>query len=289
MAIKTILVPLSGRLAPDDPESLDSPALRTAARLAQRLDAHAEILSVIGPGSAEAAGWVSWVPNYGVDAVIDAMERQGEVRRQNARKSFEELIKPEVDAGKLRAGFVEKKGEIGATVGAAGRLSDLIVIASSQTRWDLPFRPILDAVLRQMGRPVYVAPPAAPATTAEHIVIAWNDTPEAARALAGAMPFLKQAASVTVLTGRESDEPSAQADPEAVVRYLALHGVDAASRAFDAKHRRVAGEIIDAACAEGADLLVLGLVIHSRAHSLVYGSLTEEVLKAPKLSALLVP
>ena len=289
MAIKKILVPLSGRYNPDDPQSLDKPALKTAARLVRHLDAQAEVLSVVGPSNTQATGWVSWVPDYGVDAVLDAMERQGEIRRKNIRKSYESLVQPDVDAGQLRASLIEKRGELEATVGAAGRLSDLIVVASSEVEWEQPFRPILDVVLRQTGRPVFVSPLVAPEKTGENVVIAWNDTSEAARALSGAMTFLKRAKSVTVLTGRDGDGPAAHADPEAVAEYLGLHGVTATSRTFVSEHRKVGQEIIDTARGDGADLLVLGSVMHSRAHSLVYGSLTEEVLKAPKLSALLVP
>ena len=103
------------------------------------------------------------------------------------------------------------------------------------------------------------------------------------------MPLLKRATSVTVLTCREGDEASKGADPEKVAAYLDLHGVSARGLILDAKNRNVARSIIDASLSEGADLLVLGSVIHSRVQSLVYGSLTEEVLKAPRLSALLVP
>jgi nucleotide-binding universal stress UspA family protein len=224
-----------------------------------------------------------------MDAVLDAMERQGEVRKRNAQKSFADFVKPDVDAGHLLAAFVEMRGEIGAAIGAAGRLSDLIVVASSQARWEQPFRPVLDAALRQTGRPVFVTPPSAPEKIAEVVAVAWNDTPEAARALAGAVPLLKTAKSVIVLTCQEDDASEKLVGPSAVAEYLGMHGVKATSRIFVAKHRRIAREIIDAACAEGADLLVLGSVIHSRAHSLVFGSLTEEVLKAPRMCALLVP
>ena len=289
MGIKKILVPLSGRHDPGDPASLDAPAQQSAVKLARRLDALAEVLCVISPASPEAAGWISWMPNYGMESVLDAIEKQGRIRRRNARKSYDALVAPEVRAGGLRAAFVEREGDIGRTVGAVGRLADLIVVANSQTRWEQPFRPILDAALRETARPVFVAPPVAPETVGDNVTIAWNDSVEASRALAGALPLLQKARSVTVLTCREEGQSSERADPEAVVAYLELHGVKAKSAAFQASHRHVAREIIDAALAQGSDLLVLGSVIHSRAHSLIYGSLTEEVLKAPRLSALLVP
>lgn len=289
MEIRKILVPLSGRFDPEDPESLDAPALQTAVRLARHLEARIEVLSLIGPVGPQAASWIAWVPDFGMDSVLASIEKQGEIRRKRARRAYDAIVVSDARAGDLEATFVESPGEIGATIGAAGRLSDLIVIASSQSRWEQPFRPILDAALRQTGRPIFVAPPTTPETTGQHVAIAWNDTAQSARALAGAMPLLLRAASVTVLTCREGDEASSGADPEKVVAYLGLHGISARGRVLDAKHRDVARSIIDVSLSEGADLLVLGSVIHSRVQSLVYGSLTEEVLKAPRLCALLVP
>ncbi len=289
MEICKILVPLSGRFDPEDPESLDAAALQTSVRLARHLDARIEVLSVIGPVGPKAAGWTSWIPDYGMDAVLDSIEKQGAIRRKHARKTYDAIVDADANVGDLKATFVESPGEIWATIGAAGRLSDLIVVASSQSRSEQSFSPILDAALRQTGRPIFIAPPTAPEKKAQHIAIAWNDTAQSARALVGAMPLLKRAASVTVLTCREGDEASEAADPEMVVAYLGLHGVSARGRILGAKHRDVARSIIDVGLSEGADLLVLGLVIHSRVQSLVYGSLTEEVLKAPRLSALLVP
>lgn len=289
MDIRKILVPLSGRFDPADSDSLDAPAIQTALRLARHLDARIEVMSVTGPVGPQAGGWVSWLPDYGVDAVLASIEKQGAARRKRARKTFDAIIGSDTTSDALKATFVENSGEIGAAVGSAGRLSDLIVVANSQSRWEQPFRPILDAALRQTGRPIFVAPPTAPETTGQNIAIAWNDTPQSARALAGAMPLLKRAASVTVLTCREGDEASKRADPDKVIAFLELHGVTARGRILDAKHREVAHGIIDASLSEGADLLVLGSVIHSRVQSLVFGSLTEQVLKAPRLSALLVP
>lgn len=289
MGIRKILVPLSGRFDPADSSSLDAPAIQTALRLAHPLVACVEVMSVTGPVGPQVGGWVSWLPDYGLDAVLASIEQQGAARRKRARKTFDSIIGSDTTSDALKVSFVENSGEISAAVGSAGRLSDLIVVANSISRWEQPFRPILDAALRQTGRPIFVAPPTAPEKTGQHIAIGWNDTPQSARALAGAMPLLTRAATVTVLTCREGDEASKQADPYKVIAFLELHGVMARRRILDAKHGEVARCIIDASLSEGADLLVLGSVIHSRVQSLVFGSLTEQVLKAPRLSALLVP
>ena len=184
---------------------------------------------------------------------------------------------------------IEQAGEIGSAVGAAGRLADLIVVANSVSRWEQPFRPILDACLRWTGRPILVTLRSVPDGIAQHVAIAWNDTVQSARAVAGAMPILRKAASVTVLTAQEGGTVSQSASPDKLVEYLGMHGVEANARTVSGKHRYVPHAIIDSSLSEQADLLVLGSVIHSRAHSLVYGSLTEEVLKTPRISALLVP
>jgi len=289
LEIRKILVPLSGQYAPEDPASLDAPALQSAVLLARKLDAEVEVLCVIKPARQETTRWIDWIPDYGLVMAIERLDREGAVRRRNAKKSFDTHIAPKIGIDGLRATFVESEGDIHATVGAAGRFSDLIVVASSQSQWDQPFRPILDAALHQSARPVIVSPEVAPATVGSHVTIAWNNSPEAARALAGAMPILRIATSVSVLSCKEQDRGQDATDLETVIAYLDMHGVKAKGKQIIAQHPRPASEIIDAAIALGADLLVLGSVVHSRTHSLVYRSLTEEVLKAPRLSALLVP
>lgn len=282
-------MPLSGQYAPEDPASLDAPALQSAVMLAKKLDAEVEVLCVINPARQQASGWINWIPDYGLDMVIEGLHQQGAARRRNARKSFETHVAPEIGIDGFLAAFVESEGDIRATVGAAGRFSDLIVVASSQSQWEQPFRPLLDAALHESARPIFVAPEVAPATVDGHVTIAWNNSPEAARALAGAMPMLRIATSVSVLSCKERGSGEDSADLGTVIAYLDMHGVKAKGTEVIAQHQRPASEIIDAALALGSDLLVLGSVVHSRTHSLVYGSLTEEVLKAPRLSALLVP
>lgn len=289
MEIRKILVPLNGRCGPQDLTSLDVLALKASLKVAQRLEARVEVLSVGHPHAQEMLGLIDWMPDYGMDAILGELERQGEARQRNARTSYEAHVAPQIGVDGLQASFVEMEGDTRAKVAAAGRLSDLIVIASSQALWERPFRPILDAALRETARPILVVPEAMPDTVGEHVTVAWNDSLEAARAISGAMPVLRRASSVSVLTCGGEGEGKDPASLDAVIDYLALHGVNAKGTEIVAQHRRPASEIIDAALAQGSDLLVLGSVIHSHAYNLVYGSLTEEVLKAPRLSAYLVP
>jgi len=153
------------------------PALQASVHLMRHFDASVEVLCVIGPGGAQATGWVSWVPDPGVEAVLDAMEKQGNIRRKHARKSFDTVIRAERDKSAFDAEFIERRGEIESMVGAAGRLADLYVVANSVRRWEQPFLPILDACLRRTGQPIFVAPPTVQDTIAQHVAIAWTVSP----------------------------------------------------------------------------------------------------------------
>jgi nucleotide-binding universal stress UspA family protein len=287
MNIRKICVPMSGRYDTRDPENLDGPALQAALIYAKAFRAEVEVLCVTETVAPELSPWTAWIPNYGVDELFKEIGRLGNMRRDHARKTFDQIMGQ--DSDHAPCSFVENAGDVGDTVGDAGRLSDLIVLASSKTRWGMPFRPIMDASLRRTGRPVLVSPQVPLTTPATNITIAWNNSVESARALATALPLLtRNGAETTVITCQEDDNPTDLRCDE-LVAYLQIHDVNAKVRLLQSDKRKAAQTILSAALDQGSDLLVLGTVIHSRAHSFIYGSLTEAALSAPKLPALLVP
>ena len=83
----------------------------------------------------------------------------------------------------------------------------------------------LEAALFDSGRPVLIAPPSAPRSLATNVLIAWNCSTEQARTTADAMPFLREAARVTIATV----EGAAVAGPsgEQMARTLKANGVSA--------------------------------------------------------------
>ncbi len=295
MFIRKIVIPLSGRYDPDNPEDLDVAALRAGLEAARRFDAHAEVLCVTGEPSGPDERWSAWLPGKAVHNLISWMEQEGEARRRRARAAFEQVLAdfdPTPDTRSkpgpgFSVRFLEQIGDIQETVGAHGRVADLVVIASSQTRWAAPFRPVLEASLRLTACPVLVSPATPPASFASRIAIAWNDSVEAARAVAAALGLLKAAESVQVICCKE-DEASTLA-PDPLVEYLAWHGIDAKAVMLEAAPRESASAIVDAALQDKSDLLLLGAYIHTRAHSLLFGSVTEFALRDPQLPALLVP
>ena len=108
--------------------------------------------------------------------------------------------------------------------------------------------------------------------------------PQAARAVAAAMPFLVRAKEIVILTVAEGEQPDKSVDR--LMRNLAWHGVRASKRILHPVARNAA-ETLLAAAQEAAGLLVMGGYGHSRVREWVFGGFTEHVLTDAPLPVLL--
>lgn len=169
---------------------------------------------------------------------------------------------------------------------ARGRTSDLNIIGLP--RHDIEGRSKVEAWLFGTGRPCLLYPDdREQAFSLARVVIAWDLSKSAARAVGDALPILKQASSVHVLTVRgEKEIPSA--DPAApLIDYLAAHDVAVARRQIEIHDRHVGTAILTAAADLKTDVLVMGAYGHSRVKEFVLGGATMEVLDAAALPLLM--
>jgi nucleotide-binding universal stress UspA family protein len=164
------------------------------------------------------------------------------------------------------------------------RLADLAILAR-QDDADGAASESLHAVLFDSGRPVLIAPPAAPAGIGRRCCIAWNGTAESATALWAMLPWLHEADAVCVLHAAEYQRRGPAAD--AVLPYLALHGIEATMEVFRPVDRDVGAGLLAAAAAFGADLLGMGAYSHSRLRQLILGGVTRHVLAQSRLPVLM--
>ena len=152
------------------------------------------------------------------------------------------------------------------------RLSDLIVLQQPDGDGRL-----VEEMLFRSGRPVLVVPRLGEhKTPGRHILVGWNDSREAARAVHDAMPLLQRAESVTVLT---ADSAGADAMPGGdIAAHLARHGVVVSlTRSSDAEADPT-DLLLNAAADRGADLIVVGGYGHSRLREMVLGGVTRGLL-----------
>jgi nucleotide-binding universal stress UspA family protein len=109
-----------------------------------------------------------------------------------------------------------------------------------------------------------------------NVVIAWKETAEAQRAIADALPFMKEANSVTIVQIHEggAGAPSL-VDPEA---FLVRHGIAAKTALLPRSEATVGDQIVAFAKKTGADLIVAGAYGHTRLREWVFGGVTRGLL-----------
>jgi len=293
--VKKLMTPLSGQYDPENPAELDVPALRAAFTLGEVFDAHVEAVSVVDPPAESIREWPLWLPGGGAAAICDMIDAASEVRRQHARRQFDEVLAglsappPVVETPRpgFSTRFVERAGGIRQTIGHWGKLADLLVVASSDMMWLEPFTPIIEACFTQTGRPVLVAPQELPGRIGSRIVIGWDGSVAAARAVTAALPFLERADEIHAISCEERKKTPP--DAASLAEWLGWHGLEVRAEVVAAPSRDAAREIFDRATDRESDLVVLGARVHSRAHRLLFGSVTEFALDEPSLPILFGP
>ncbi len=119
------------------------------------------------------------------------------------------------------------------------------------------------------------------------VVIAWDGSRPAARAVADALPILERAKKVRVLTVWNEKELSSESPGSELSKYLERRGIEATPDCIDAAGRRI-GEILSSyVTANQADLLVMGAYGHSRLRDFILGGATREMLANPPMPILL--
>ncbi len=164
-------------------------------------------------------------------------------------------------------------------VTTSARYADITVIGQTDHDDDAGIAGLADSLVLDAGGPVLVWPYAGTFDTcAETVLLAWNGTREAKRALSDALPLLRQAHNVIVFSIGTDDGthlPGAEASA-----HLARHGVKA-----DARHRPESSDIsaadilLSAISDYGVDLLVMGAYGHHRLRELLLGGMTRDILR----------
>jgi len=170
-------------------------------------------------------------------------------------------------------------------VGSYGRVFDIIALARPGEQWQSPSMVTLESALFESGRPVLIAPPNSPRSLATNVMIAWNRSTEQARATAFAMPLLKRAERVTILTV----ESATVAGPggEELARSLAAHGIAAATMTLPSSKANAGDTILKKAAELGCDLIVKGAYTQSRLRQMIFGGTTRHILTNANLPVLM--
>ena len=222
-----------------------------------------------------------------------------EVRKQLTRNSqaataavktvFEESLGTTVPKHEWRSYTVPYKTGEDIIVAAAGS-ADLVICGMNGGDEASPWANLTEAVLVRGGRPVLAIPSPLPvARIGDQVIIAWNGTREAVRAVFDSLDLIRNASTVRVITFMEDENQRllAELSSSDIVQALLRHGIPAIGDVCYALGGDAAGALVSSLICEGCDLLVMGGYSHSRRTEMIFGGMSREMMSKAVVPTLL--
>lgn len=167
------------------------------------------------------------------------------------------------------------------------RGADLFVATTpyrSSVGWDA----LVEAVIFESGHAIYVVPEQFKVQgTSRNILVAWSNTRESARALSEAIPFLRDATTVGLVTVETADGGDRPEDRPNIAPHLSRHRINSEIRSVEAAGRSVSEVLLSEAHKMNAGLIVMGAYGHSRFREWVLGGTTREIIAGSDIPILI--
>lgn len=285
MAYRVILVPLMGEAA--DQGALD------AARVIGASSSHAHIV-----GLHVRQPLVSLISGTMYDAVplpgtlIQKIETDRTAQVAAARNQFETWRKAAAieattspgGSARLTSEWIEMEAPVAAEIALRARTADLVVLPRAARDYALASDEGLHGALFDSGRPVLIVPESITPRRFDTVVIAWNDSREAAHAVAAAWSLIGRAKRSIIFaagTGEAHGEAARR-----LAQHLAWRGYGEAAVVAEAS-QDAGVSLLAVAAREHADLVVMGAYTHSRLRHLAFGGVTTHVLRHATIPTLM--
>ena len=272
---KTLLVHYdAGRTAPR--------RLETAIQVATMSEAHVICLYALDAHP---------VPSQAFEAKELIIETQARIRAEQlaaARASYEECMRR---AGYTKCEWRDTTEDALSALSVQARYADLVVIGQQNDEWPSGISKELERALPlSTGRPVLVVPYAfEERALGRRVMVAWDASREAARAVRDALPLLSRASQVHVVTVDaratavgHGEEPGAD-----IGLYLARHGVKVTVSRQDSAGVDAGNVLLSRAADLQSDLIVSGAWGHSRLQEFVLGGVTRTLLSSMTVPVLM--
>ena len=218
---------------------------------------------------------------------IESQHRESKKKSQDATTRFEQAAK--------RAGVSYETISINASIGgAADRLGHLarrfdLAIAGQPERDRAAAAEVVDeGVLFESGRPVIFVPYIQKAgLKLDRVMVCWDGSRAATRAVADSMPFLEKAKQVEIVivaskAGKTDEVPGAD-----LGQHLARHGLKVDVKRITSPDIDVTSTVLSYAADSSADLIVMGGYGHSRLREFILGGVTRGILETMTVPVLM--
>ena len=258
------------------------PAADYAISIAEAFDAHicgiAFVYDPIVPPSV-----MGGIPSE----IIDVQRSESEKAATSAIARFEAASKRSSLSSEHRA-LEASLGGAGDLFGSLARRFDLSVVGQAEPKRGPAQELVIEGALFGSGRPVVVVPYIhKSALKLDRVLICWDGSRPAARAIADAMPFLHRSQAIDVVivaSGREKTDEIPGVD---IGEHLARHGLKVQVKRIVATDIDVPNTILSHVADSGADFIVMGGFGHSRLREFVLGGATRGILAAMTVPTLM--
>jgi nucleotide-binding universal stress UspA family protein len=172
--------------------------------------------------------------------------------------------------------------------GRIARRFDIAVAGQARREQGASEELLIEGALFGSGRPVIVVPVTQNAPVKlDRVMLCWDGSRPAARAIADAIPFMGRAKMVEIVVVTGERDKSGEITGANMKRHLARHGVEVEIKRISAAGADAQSTIVKHATDSGADFLVMGGYGHSRLREFIMGGVTRSVLRAMPVPVLL--
>jgi nucleotide-binding universal stress UspA family protein len=204
--------------------------------------------------------------------------------------SYEPVVPPSIMGG-IPADVIDAQWEASGAGDLFGRLArrfDLSVVGQAEPKHGPAQDLVIEGALFGSGRPVIVVPYIQRGgLKLDRVLICWDGSRPAARAIADAMPFLVRAAAIDVVIVASGREKSDEIPGVDMGEHLARHALKVEVKRIVSTDMDVPNTILSYAADSGADLIVMGGFGHSRLREFVLGGATRGILASMTVPALM--
>jgi nucleotide-binding universal stress UspA family protein len=279
LMIKTILVPISG-------SDTDIRVFSAALSVARPLGAHLKFLHV-RLSVCEAAirtRHVEYCVGPAINSALHALEQDQAERSETAIEQAEAFCAIEGISFRdspgvtptVTAEIVEETDQAESRLLTHARHSDLLVLARPAHEDLMPYY-LIETLLVGSGRPILIAPDSHPAQRSGTIVVGWQETPAAARAVTAALPLMKYARRVVLVNVGEPYSATPR-DLDRVAAQLSWHGIPAEVRHLTGTPKSASQVLLQSASDLNPEILVVGGYSHRPLHEKIFGGVTRALL-----------
>jgi len=256
-----------------DSSKLNASRLQTAIGLAKRHGAHLTGLYVVNRPE---------IPTF-IEAQIGGEIINAQIRAatDEGQKTLDEFTKRASAEGlENESRLIE--GTIADSLTEQGRYFDLLVVSQfdpdDSGLYAMDNMP--DRLIMSVGRPVLVIPYAGSfPVIGDNVVIAWNSSRQASRAVNDAMAVLEAAQNVDVLSINPAEEGPDEVVGADIAQHLSRHGVNAKIKKIISVEIDAADMLLSRAADNSADMIVMGAYGHARWREIALGGFTYHLLQ----------